>query len=403
MQLGAGDTFFVVLTGHGFVDEDTGNTYVGGVSEETLARWLMPFDPAVEIIVVINGCHSGGFVDTLASYADLTVMAANEALSSYGDLDSSFVGGLFGEAGDTNDADRGSEWLSALNGGLIELIASPGTVEMIGDYAELMGTGFWEEATARAFNVAMASDAAAQAAIDALCAELEPQPKGNAVKRSDGVDGTAAGNVDLRAVLAAKGCYGPKPGLGTCAEQAPIDPRLAAVVGSVQSIADLPCGQSLDGEVLCGTGPTPTEGEFYLLAAIVDDAVPQAGEFGLSYQYGFVFDADDDATNNFEPLPEFPDDFFRDTDLWFVGGYDSFGWTFDVTLARDGTTTSLPSGARLVVRDDFVALIVPAGELESADPRFRISTFRHTGDFGLMGGPWTGDVVPTVDQPLSAI
>jgi hypothetical protein len=53
----------------------------------------------------------------------------------------------------------------------------------------------------------------------------------------------------------------------------------------------------------------------------------------------------------------------------------------------------------MVVTGSELALLIPAAELPSATPGYRVTSFRHTGDFGL-ADPWSADYHPDVGEPL---
>jgi len=163
-----------------------------------------------------------------------------------------------------------------------------------------------------------------------------------------------------------------------------------------------PCGEGPVSAVLCtpGHGDFPA-GEAVFVANLTRGEIP-LDDPTHTYQYGFVFDSDGDASNNYVPDPAFPNDFFADTDLWYVAAYDpAQGWRLEVTDARDGDFVSQESDARLIVTDNGLVLVVPTSEFEIADPPVRMTSFRHTGDFGMGGDRnWNGDVQPAVLQGL---
>ena len=97
----------------------------------------------------------------------------------------------------------------------------------------------------------------------------------------------------------------------------------AAKAGSLElpalAFPALDCGSTGDGAslVLCaGTGAFPDSAHF-LAATIVAEAVPLTDPT-YSHQYGFVFDGDDNASNNYVAGSSYPNDFFQDTDRWYV-------------------------------------------------------------------------------------
>ena len=79
-----------------------------------------------------------------------------------------------------------------------------------------------------------------------------------------------------------------------------------------------------------------------------------------------------------------PADTFDNTDLWFQLQYDpAVGWTLDVIDATGGELTTIPSRARVIMRDDHLVLLIPRDELDAIAPH-RFTSFRHLGDFGML-------------------
>jgi hypothetical protein len=162
------------------------------------------------------------------------------------------------------------------------------------------------------------------------------------------------------------------------------------------------CGDGPNGTTLCPSPADPVpEGEMLVLVnqlykpLVLDDTKN-------FYQYAFVFDADGDPNNNYQPPPAYPNDFFKDTDRWYEANYDpATGWTLKVSDATGGTPKVVTSHARIIIRDDTMTLVVPASEFAVANPKFRITAFRHTGDYGLNPPyDWDGSVWPAVADGL---
>ena len=74
------------------------------------------------------------------------------------------------------------------------------------------------------------------------------------------------------------------------------------------------------------------------------------------------------------------------------------GWYAWQSSAANGFANGA-SSERIVVAGDLVALIVDADEVPAATARYRLTAFRHLGDYG-QSMPWSGDVVPAVGEPL---
>ncbi len=149
-QLQPSQTLFVYITGHGGVTDD-GFGSVGPVFEHLLKDELARFDPGVHIIVVLQGCKSGSFIDTLRGVADVTVSATDATTSSYADIDTD---------DDPNPEDRGSEFTSGFVEDWNQLRADPAARQRIEARAARAGTNFWEELAAEAFLTAVEKDAA---------------------------------------------------------------------------------------------------------------------------------------------------------------------------------------------------------------------------------------------------
>ena len=49
--------------------------------------------------------------------------------------------------------------------------------------------------------------------------------------------------------------------------------------------------------------------------------------------------------------------------------------------------------------DNVWVLVIPVSEFSTDMPPYRLTAFRHDGNFGFNGN-WDGDVQPPVDQPL---
>ncbi len=163
-----------------------------------------------------------------------------------------------------------------------------------------------------------------------------------------------------------------------------------------------PCGDSDFGFTLCPSqSAAGADGEWCVLSAVFAADIPLADGTN-TYQYAFVFDADGDTTNNYEASVEYPNDFFQDTDRWYVATYDpTTGWAMEVTDATNGTLTTVPSAARIVIQGNAIVLAVPAAEFALVRPKYRLTAFRHTGDYGLNPPhDWDGSLWPPVDQGL---
>ena len=169
--------------------------------------------------------------------------------------------------------------------------------------------------------------------------------------------------------------------------------------------SDFPCGQGPNGYTLCPTGASPVPaGDMVVLTSVLEKPVPLKDPKSY-FQYGFVFDADGVELNNYQPGAQYPNDFFKGTDRWYVAGYDpAKGWTLQVTDASGGTTKPLASAARVIIKDNAMVLVVPAAEFKVAKPKFRLTAFRHGGDYGMKAPyDWDGSLLPAVADGLQAM
>lgn len=187
--------------------------------------------------------------------------------------------------------------------------------------------------------------------------------------------------------------------------------RGAARVTLEQSVVDdlfnnsvYPCSAGGGAAVMCNnqaTGPMPA-GDYVVIVHVLKAPLVTADPNG-AYQYGFVFDADDTPDDNYTASVELPNDFFADTDLWYVAKYDPpTRWSLRITDMADGAGTWLPSPARILTKDNVLVLVAPASDFPVARPPYRVTIFRHLGDQGYNPPyEWGGDVEPPVAAGLA--
>jgi hypothetical protein len=144
-----GETLFVFTTGHGAAENGVG--MVGVSFEDILAGWLKGVKPGVHVVVVVNGCHSGAFVDGLRPVVDVVVTATDEEKPSYGDIDSDR---------DPNPDDRGSEFVSGFVDDWRRLMADPVAKQQVRDRARRQGRDFWAVLAAASHDSAKRKDLA---------------------------------------------------------------------------------------------------------------------------------------------------------------------------------------------------------------------------------------------------
>ncbi len=171
-----------------------------------------------------------------------------------------------------------------------------------------------------------------------------------------------------------------------------------------------PCGQGTEGLTVCpdvvppavADATLPPAGDFVRSVIVLDADVPTTD--GANFlEYAFVFDADGDGTDNWVGFPDYPNDFFIGADRWYVAKYHpTSGWSLAVSHAHGTTITPVSSTARVVVVENVVLLLAPTSEFAVSDPAFRVTAFRHTGDYGINPPyDWNGHIVPPVADGLA--
>ena len=110
-----------------------------------------------------------------------------------------------------------------------------------------------------------------------------------------------------------------------------------------------------------------------------------------------------DTENNCEPDPGYPYDFFQDTYYWITASYDPFSdRSLQATDSEDSNPTPVTSDAKMLVLGNTLILLVPREEFEAERIGYRLTAYRHPGDWGT-GGDWDGDVQPPVADGLTWI
>lgn len=163
-----------------------------------------------------------------------------------------------------------------------------------------------------------------------------------------------------------------------------------------------PCGTSTNGITLCPPGaPQLVAGDLVVISEAFHATIPTADATNR-YQYGIVFDSDNTPGNNYQANAQYADDLFKDTDRWYEANYaPSSGWALKTSSALNGNIQPYASKARLVIHGNSITLVLPATEIGFKAP-YRLTAFRHTGDFG-MNPPYDYDgcVWPLVGQTLT--
>lgn len=176
-----------------------------------------------------------------------------------------------------------------------------------------------------------------------------------------------------------------------------------AQVAQLFNNSDFPCGTGPNGLTLCVDPQVPVpDGDFLLLYATVASPIPTADTTN-HFQYGFVFDADGSAANNYQPSAQYANDFFKGTDRWYAAEYSpATGWKLNVSDASGGGPVSVASNARLIISGNTLLLLLPRSEVGVAAPSFRLTAFRHKGDYGINPPhDWDGSVWPAVADALA--
>ena len=148
-----GDTLFVYITGHGYVSKDDGEGNAAVTSEGLLQTWLgSPFliDPGVNIIIVIDSCYSGSFVDTTDKFADMTITSTSATDPAYFDRD---------DSNDPNPEDVGGEFSSGFVEGWRRIMSDPAEVDRVRRKAADRGISFFEALSGEAYLTAVDLDA----------------------------------------------------------------------------------------------------------------------------------------------------------------------------------------------------------------------------------------------------
>lgn len=186
-------------------------------------------------------------------------------------------------------------------------------------------------------------------------------------------------------------------------EMAVTGPRLAAgpVEPAAAFVDPFPCGRDGDTLVLCDLEDPAPQDDYLMATMVLEGDIPLDGE-QWHLQYGFVFDSDRDPSNNYVAPPEYPGDFFDDTDRWYAVTYDpAKGWALTVSIIVDGEVRGASSQARMIVQGNTMTLLVPRIEFHEPCPSYRMTAFAHEGDYGLRPPyVFSADVEPLVGQPL---
>jgi hypothetical protein len=149
-EMGPCQPLFVYVTGHGMAEDGEGSA--GGIVDSSLELWLERFNPGVHIVVIIDSCYAGSFIDNLRDVADLTITASDATSYSYSDCD---------PKNDPNSDDSGNEFTSGFVEDWNQILDDYDKVDRIKRRIVLTGENFWVALASEAFETALAKDAAA--------------------------------------------------------------------------------------------------------------------------------------------------------------------------------------------------------------------------------------------------
>jgi len=155
-DLKTGDTLIIYITAHGWVLKDLKTGQIDGISEKNLAFMLRNIDPGVHVIIQLQACFSGSFIDGLQDISDLTLTSTNDNSISVADVDGGFL--IFGIT-EPNPEDRGSEFTNGWVSDWKEIQADPVQKAEAIRRAESNGTNYWTELSALSYVSSLEKDA----------------------------------------------------------------------------------------------------------------------------------------------------------------------------------------------------------------------------------------------------
>jgi hypothetical protein len=153
-------TVFLYIVGHGAKIGDHGFVSVGpGVlGEPVLDDWLEEFKPGVHVIVIIDACHSGAFINGLKPFADIIITSCGADDQARGDIDPKDEDG---EDLDKNPEDIGGEFTSGFIEDWDEIMDDPAKKAQVKARAQSNNENFWQALVAECWITAVEKDAAA--------------------------------------------------------------------------------------------------------------------------------------------------------------------------------------------------------------------------------------------------
>ena len=408
-------TAVIYITGHGGVTDDQ-NGYVSlgqeWLYESQLVNWLGMFDPGVHVIVIVDACYSGSFIDGLSEVADVAVSSTDAHDCGYGDYDPD---------DDPNPNDQGTEFSSGYAEDWNEILNDEEQQQEAHRRAEKNGTNFWEEVAMMSYLSALEKDATyhhgwtapnavrgdpnktKSLPIDKFNRYTNP-PQDVKVTLRNGLQADKLGDV-IYSKSTVK-IENPQPATDIDFFEAfwiAFEPNTQADFiwwemwfgNTLFSCDESP----RDMVVVCaeGAGPMP-QGDVLLLIMSLDARVPIA-EPELDYIYSAVLDSDGDPANNYVASASYDWDLYQGTDSWYVIGWDPSQNAWFMNVASDTVTTSNARGA---IMGDLVIFLIPADEITTQRPGYRLTAFAHKGYYSPANS--SGDVTgadPT--EPLMIV
>lgn len=186
--------------------------------------------------------------------------------------------------------------------------------------------------------------------------------------------------------------------------------RLAAFdadsVSRLFSNTAYPCGAITEEyRVTCPLGAGELQGGDYLVAGM--ELAGPAGVGADAFQYGLALGSVDE-TRNYQFVPPFDGDLFRNTNTWYRLHIDADGNRYMWADGYRDNVAGYPraSSALVIERGNWVIWVVPRSELPSDLGGYRLTAFHNDGEPGTLPSPETsGADVSGIDvlEPLTPV
>lgn len=296
----------------------------------------------------------------------------------------------------------GAIWISARGTEIIAYEASPpAMIELEVACSHPGETTIW--ASARFFD---------SSGVTVNCIVCEPTGVAVLLDPSgDGVDSISTGMLTFRSPRNELTGYGAMRVPQEVTMQGGASERLTGVPIDTSELA---CGQTHPSGVITVCPPNVLEtppGTTYVVAAKLAGPVPAPGmDEDHHYIYAVVFDSDEQAANNWMPQAPYDFDYFQGTDRWYQVAWDpgAAAWSMTVSqVSANQAVSTVLSSARAIVAGDTITWLVPAQELPSQAPRYRVSVFGHDGSYSASdrGGDVSGadPTEPPIELPTELV